>query len=116
MPGCRAGIDMFAKTCEFCKLVYCFSHALAMLHGCRDAARAKRREEVQSQLKSLKTGKAAPAPLKATEKARVEAKFSRVLAEKQAARTPKPTKAEKARGGATAAAPRGRGRGRGRGK
>jgi ATP-dependent RNA/DNA helicase IGHMBP2 len=112
--GCRASIEMFSKTCEFCKQIYCFSHALAMLHGCRDAAREKRRTEVQTQLKQIQTGKA-PAPKVAPqEQARFEAKFARVQAEKAAARKPKPTKAEAARGGSTTAA-RGGTRGRGRG-
>ncbi|CAI5700818.1 unnamed protein product [Peronospora effusa] len=44
---CKKNITMFGNVCKFCKLKFCFSHALPEVHGCGDAVRKFERAAFQ---------------------------------------------------------------------
>ncbi|KAG7397992.1 DNA-binding protein SMUBP-2 [Phytophthora boehmeriae] len=47
---CRKSISMLGSVCKFCKLKFCYDHALPEVHGCGDAVRKFERAAFQQQM------------------------------------------------------------------
>uniref|UniRef100_A0A0G4HFS7 DNA helicase n=1 Tax=Chromera velia CCMP2878 TaxID=1169474 RepID=A0A0G4HFS7_9ALVE len=45
LPSCNASTRTLGRHCAFCNRRFCFSHAVAEAHGCRDAACKKAKED-----------------------------------------------------------------------
>ncbi|RLN74374.1 hypothetical protein BBJ28_00019276 [Nothophytophthora sp. Chile5] len=47
---CRKSVTMLGSVCKFCKLKFCYDHAIPEAHGCGDAVRQFERAQFQQQM------------------------------------------------------------------
>lgn len=77
---------MMGSVCRFCKLKFCYTHAMPEIHGCGDAIREFERTQFTQQMRAPVSDKK---PLTADKRKLLKKKLEEKVTEKTATRTTK---------------------------
>lgn len=88
---CKKSTSMMGSVCRFCKLKFCYNHAMPEIHGCGDAVREFERTQFTQQMRAPVSDKR---PLTADKRKLLKKKLDEKVTEKTATRTTK-TKSKK---------------------
>ncbi|CEG41368.1 dna-binding protein smubp-2 [Plasmopara halstedii] len=84
---CQTSVSMLGSICKFCKLKFCYNHAMPEVHGCGDAVRTFERMTFKHQMKETPSKKLTNDKRKILKK-----KLQETVAAKSADRSTKPKK------------------------
>lgn len=83
---CKKSTSMMGSVCRFCKLKFCYTHAMPEIHGCGDAIREFERTQFTQQMRAPVSDKK---PLTADKRKLLKKKLEEKVTEKTATRTTK---------------------------